>query len=44
MKKNYMAPEAEFLGLMTEDILALSSEPQEPGYEHDNEHGSEIVL
>ena len=44
MKKNYMAPEAEFLGLMTEDILALSSEPQEPSYEHDNEHGSEIVL
>ena len=44
MKKNYMAPEAEFLGLMTEDILAASGEPTEPDYEHGNEYGSEIII
>ena len=44
MKKNYMAPSADFLGLITEDILVLSSEPQEPSYDADSEHGTEIIL
>ena len=44
MKKNYMAPEADFLALITEDILVISSEPQEPSYDADDTHGSEIIL
>ena len=42
MKKNYMAPEAEFLGMMTEDILVVSGDPMD--YEADPNYGSEAIL
>ena len=44
MKKNYMAPEADFLALITEDILTISAEPTEPTYDADGTHGTEITL
>lgn len=42
MKKNYMAPEAEFLGLVTEDILILSKDPMDD--EAEPAYGSEAII
>ena len=47
MKKNYMAPEVEFLGLATSDVLCASTpQPEEPDYESygTGDHGTEFVI
>ena len=45
MKKNYMAPEAEFLKIATSDISCASGDPVDPMNPNDPAgYGSEIYL